>query len=256
MNFKEWRRSYKALVLLDFLITHGPENIAEEFVSDTYVIQQLGTFRHVDQHGFDWGSNMQKRSERIIKLQTNLDFLNEERQNAMKLSREINHGFGNSFSRQPSPPTTSSSDSSSSSSSSVAYSAISLSPVSKMSRSSSFSSNTSDNSDSSSSINKKVDQINIQYNFIIQPPLGRFQRISGDDSRDINGSHMWKDNGEDNTGSLLLDDDEEEGEDNRHHQVENTNNTVAEKVSLSLRTISEVGKLMFKTFDRRPALGF
>lgn len=240
VNFKEWRQSYKALVLLDFLITHGPETIAEEFVSDTHVIRQLGTFRHVDQHGFDWGSNMQKRSERIIKLQTNQNFLNEERQNALKLSRDINQGFGNSFSRQPSPLT---------SSSPSAYS-----PVSNTSRSSSFSSNTSDNSDTSSSINKKLDQP-IQFDVLVQPPLCRFRRIGADDSRDISSSHMWKDNGEDNTGSSLLD-DEEEGEDRHHQKVNNTNTTVAGKVSLSLRTISEVGKLMFKTFDRRPPVGF
>ncbi|KAK1309040.1 Clathrin interactor EPSIN 1 [Acorus calamus] len=34
VDAKEWRQSYKALVLLEFLLTHGPEDIGEEFHCD------------------------------------------------------------------------------------------------------------------------------------------------------------------------------------------------------------------------------
>ena len=51
-DWKQWRESYKSLVLLGFLLTHGPEDFAEEFQCDTDVIQELGTFNHIDEKGY------------------------------------------------------------------------------------------------------------------------------------------------------------------------------------------------------------
>ncbi|GMP70026.1 hypothetical protein CsSME_00029060 [Camellia sinensis var. sinensis] len=34
IGWKEWRQSYKSLVLLDFLLTHSPEDFVEEFKCD------------------------------------------------------------------------------------------------------------------------------------------------------------------------------------------------------------------------------
>lgn len=50
-DWKRWRQSYKSLVLLGFLLTHGPEEFAEEFQCDTDVIQELGKFKHIDDKG-------------------------------------------------------------------------------------------------------------------------------------------------------------------------------------------------------------
>lgn len=51
IDWKHWRQSYKTLVLLEFLLTHGPVDFAEEFLCDSDVIEELGTFRHVDEKG-------------------------------------------------------------------------------------------------------------------------------------------------------------------------------------------------------------
>lgn len=51
IDWKEWRQSYKALVLLEFLLTHGPEDFADEFHCDIDVIQELGSFKYIDNKG-------------------------------------------------------------------------------------------------------------------------------------------------------------------------------------------------------------
>ncbi|KAG8481023.1 hypothetical protein CXB51_025790 [Gossypium anomalum] len=51
IDWRHWRQSYKTLTLLEFLLTHGPTTVAEEFLCDSEVIEELGTFTHVDENG-------------------------------------------------------------------------------------------------------------------------------------------------------------------------------------------------------------
>ncbi|KAF8395117.1 hypothetical protein HHK36_019058 [Tetracentron sinense] len=97
---KNWRVSYKALILLEHLLTHGPESVAEEFQSDKDVIQEMGSFQYIDERGFNWGLTVTKKSERILKLLEKGLLLKEERDQARKLTRGI-EGFG-SFSQHSS----------------------------------------------------------------------------------------------------------------------------------------------------------
>lgn len=46
-----WRGSYNALVVLEYLLTHGPLRIAEEFQSDQDTIKEMATFHYVDDKG-------------------------------------------------------------------------------------------------------------------------------------------------------------------------------------------------------------
>ncbi|KAL3507618.1 hypothetical protein ACH5RR_033000 [Cinchona calisaya] len=91
---KHWRQSYKSLILLDFLLTHGPEKFAKEFNWDIDVIRDLGSFQLKDEKGIDWGHNMQKRSDRILQLLQGGEILRKERLKALKITNEIK-GFGN-----------------------------------------------------------------------------------------------------------------------------------------------------------------
>ncbi|KAM7259935.1 hypothetical protein ACFE04_015676 [Oxalis oulophora] len=110
IDWKLWRQSYKSLVLLEFLLTHGALDFAEEFQCDYEIIQELGKFKHIDEKGYDWGANMEKRSDQIMELLGNIEALEEARFKALKLTKEI-QGFGSST------PSSSSSSSSSSPSS-------------------------------------------------------------------------------------------------------------------------------------------
>lgn len=49
---RNWRESYKALTLLEYLLTHGPESVADEFQSDEEVITEMISFQYVDEKGF------------------------------------------------------------------------------------------------------------------------------------------------------------------------------------------------------------
>ncbi|XP_015169993.1 clathrin interactor 1-like [Solanum tuberosum] len=96
---RNWRPSYKAVMLLEYLLTHGPESIAEEFQSDEDVIRQMESFQYVDEKGFNWGSSVRNMSERVIELLEDRSFLKEERQRARKVTVGIK-GFG-SFCNRP-----------------------------------------------------------------------------------------------------------------------------------------------------------
>ncbi|MED6143006.1 hypothetical protein PIB30_002829 [Stylosanthes scabra] len=95
-----WRASYKALILLEHLLTHGPLRLFEEFQCDIDVIEEIGEFQYIDEKGFNWGLSVRKLSERILKLLRSNEFYKEERARARELSRGIK-GFG-SFNRQSS----------------------------------------------------------------------------------------------------------------------------------------------------------
>ncbi|RDX81462.1 Epsin-3 [Mucuna pruriens] len=90
---KNWRASYNSLIVLEHLLTHGPESVAEEFQSDKDVISQMNCFQYIDDSGFNWGLTIRKKSERILKLLEEGSILKEERNHARRLSREI-QGFG------------------------------------------------------------------------------------------------------------------------------------------------------------------
>ncbi|XP_042476879.1 epsin-3-like isoform X2 [Macadamia integrifolia] len=108
---KNWRVSYKALILLEHLLTHGPESVAEEFQADKDVIRVMESFQYIDETGFNWGLTVRKKSERVLKLLGKSQLLKEERDRARKLTRGI-EGFGSFSYRSSSTEETSFRDSS------------------------------------------------------------------------------------------------------------------------------------------------
>ncbi|KAL8057431.1 hypothetical protein ABFX02_04G182900 [Erythranthe guttata] len=89
-----WRASYKALIVLEHLLTHGPERVAEEFQCDIDVITKMESFQHIDDKGYNWGLNMKKKSRRVLDILEKETLLKQERDEARKITREI-QGFGN-----------------------------------------------------------------------------------------------------------------------------------------------------------------
>lgn len=90
---RQWREPYKALLLLEHLLTHGPRSVALEFQKDRAVIRQMTTFQHVDEKGFNWGATVKGKSDRVLRLLERGPFLEEERERARKVARQIS-GFG------------------------------------------------------------------------------------------------------------------------------------------------------------------
>ena len=48
---KNWRASYNSLILLEHLLTHGPESVADEFQSEKGVIEGMESFQYIDEKG-------------------------------------------------------------------------------------------------------------------------------------------------------------------------------------------------------------
>ncbi|KAL7115557.1 hypothetical protein ACP275_04G189900 [Erythranthe tilingii] len=88
-----WRASYKALIVLEHLLTHGPERVADEFQRDIDVIAEMESFQHIDDKGYNWGLNMRNKSERVLDLLEKGPFLEQERDKARKITSKI-QGFG------------------------------------------------------------------------------------------------------------------------------------------------------------------
>ncbi|CAH2052940.1 unnamed protein product [Thlaspi arvense] len=94
-EMKKWREAYKAMVLLEFLLTHGPLHLPHDFLYDLDHIRFLSTFHYVDDKGFDWGAQVQKKAHQIQTLLLGKEELREARLKALKITSQIN-GFGNS----------------------------------------------------------------------------------------------------------------------------------------------------------------
>ncbi|CAA7036731.1 unnamed protein product [Microthlaspi erraticum] len=90
---RNWRIAYNSLIVVEHLLTHGPESVSDEFQGDIDVISQMQTFQHIDEKGFNWGLSVRKKSDKVLKLLEKGELLKEERKRARELSRGI-QGFG------------------------------------------------------------------------------------------------------------------------------------------------------------------
>ncbi|KAF0900830.1 hypothetical protein E2562_035466 [Oryza meyeriana var. granulata] len=91
-DWKEWRPVYKTLVVLEFLLTHGPDEVPRDFLPDIAAVRDLRGFTHVDDRGFDWGACMQRRCDSVLALLTDADRLRDARRRAIRVSHEVQHG--------------------------------------------------------------------------------------------------------------------------------------------------------------------
>ncbi|EOA32679.1 hypothetical protein CARUB_v10015977mg [Capsella rubella] len=101
-EMKKWREAYKAMVLLEFLLTHGPLHLPHDFIYDLDHFRFLSTFQYIDDNGFDWGAQVQKKADQIQTLLLGKEELREARLKALRITSQIS-GFGNSTSFSPSP---------------------------------------------------------------------------------------------------------------------------------------------------------
>ncbi|KAG6488863.1 epsin-3-like [Zingiber officinale] len=110
---RKWREAYKAVIVLEHLLTHGPESASEEFQQDRDTMEEMSKFQYVDEKGFNWGLSVKNKTERVLKLLEKGPLLKQERARARQISRGI-QGFGSfnlsSFSIQANQETSSTFD--------------------------------------------------------------------------------------------------------------------------------------------------
>ncbi|KAI8829607.1 hypothetical protein BJ741DRAFT_382962 [Chytriomyces cf. hyalinus JEL632] len=76
---KNWRHVYKSLVLLDFLLVSGSENVIKYAKENLYVIKTLKEFIYLDEDGRDHGANVRQLSKDITAHLSDDARLREER---------------------------------------------------------------------------------------------------------------------------------------------------------------------------------
>ncbi|CAM8887419.1 unnamed protein product [Rhodiola kirilowii] len=253
IDWKLWRQSYKSLVLLEFLLTHGPEELAHEFICDIDVIQELGTFRYVDDQGFDWGAAMLRKSDRLMQLLRGGEILKQSRLKALKVTREI-QGFG---SLHMSPPTSSSNSSPSSARSSFGTFSPASSTWSGCDQEELF--ETSTKADTPTANRWAYAGKTKQY----ENPVSRtgLMRMSRQTSGNVEneGAHGWNSPSFQNSGSLLEEDEQKGQKKNGSlNRVWSKISTISPKQKLGydgnktyFRSFSDAGREMKKKLDHQ-----
>ncbi|PAA63106.1 hypothetical protein BOX15_Mlig011426g1 [Macrostomum lignano] len=81
---KNWRRAYKSLLLLNYLIRHGSERVVTNAREHGYDLRSLESFQFIDERGKDEGINVRQRARELLELIQDDGRLREERQLARK----------------------------------------------------------------------------------------------------------------------------------------------------------------------------
>ena len=83
-NKQNWRRIYKALLLLDYLIKNGSERVVTSAREHIYDLRSLENFTFVDENGKDQGINIRHKVGDLLEFVQDDDRLREERKKAKK----------------------------------------------------------------------------------------------------------------------------------------------------------------------------
>ena len=77
-----WRYCYKALNIVEYLVSNGSERCIGEARDMLYDIRALERFQYVDREGKDQGVNIRERSKKIVELLNDNDRIYAERDKA------------------------------------------------------------------------------------------------------------------------------------------------------------------------------
>ncbi|XP_067313573.1 clathrin interactor 1a [Pseudorasbora parva] len=83
-NKKNWRRVYKSLLLLAYLIRNGSERVVTSAREHLYDLRSIESYHCVDENGKDQGINVRQKVKEMIEFVQDDDRLREERKKAKK----------------------------------------------------------------------------------------------------------------------------------------------------------------------------
>uniref|UniRef100_A0A3B4V9F7 Clathrin interactor 1 n=1 Tax=Seriola dumerili TaxID=41447 RepID=A0A3B4V9F7_SERDU len=83
-NKKNWRRVYKALLLLAYLIRNGSERVVTSAREHIYDLRSLENYHFIDENGKDQGINVRQKVKEMVEFIQDDDRLREERKKAKK----------------------------------------------------------------------------------------------------------------------------------------------------------------------------
>lgn len=83
-NKKNWRRTYKSLLLLNYLVRNGSERVVTAAREHVYDLRSLENYTYVDELGKDQGVNIRHKVRELMDFVQDDDRLREERKKAKK----------------------------------------------------------------------------------------------------------------------------------------------------------------------------
>ncbi|XP_072923989.1 clathrin interactor 1a [Hemitrygon akajei] len=83
-NKKNWRRVYKSLLLLAFLIRNGSERVVTSAREHIYDLRSMENYHFVDENGKDQGVNVRQKVKEMVEFIQDDDRLREERKKAKR----------------------------------------------------------------------------------------------------------------------------------------------------------------------------
>ncbi|XP_014225790.1 telomere length regulation protein TEL2 homolog isoform X1 [Trichogramma pretiosum] len=83
-NKRNWRRTYKSLLLLNYLVRNGSERVVTSSREHIYDLRSLENYTYVDEFGKDQGINIRHKVRELIDFIQDDDKLREERKKAKK----------------------------------------------------------------------------------------------------------------------------------------------------------------------------
>lgn len=83
-NKTNWRRTYKSLLLLNYLVRNGSERVVTSSREHIYDLRSLENYTFVDENGKDQGINVRHKVRELIDFIQDDDKLREERKKAKK----------------------------------------------------------------------------------------------------------------------------------------------------------------------------
>lgn len=83
-NKENWRRTYKGLLLLNYLVRNGSERVVTSSREHIYDLRALENYTFTDENGKDQGINVRHKARELIDFIQDDDRLRDERKKAKK----------------------------------------------------------------------------------------------------------------------------------------------------------------------------
>ncbi|XP_042880346.1 clathrin interactor 1-like isoform X4 [Penaeus japonicus] len=83
-NRAAWRRTYKSLLLLNYLVRNGSERVVTSAREHIYDLRTLENYKFIDEHGKDQGMNIRVKAKDLIDFIQDDNRLRDERKKAKK----------------------------------------------------------------------------------------------------------------------------------------------------------------------------
>lgn len=80
-----WRHVYKSMLLLEYMLKHGPQKVVQELSSGVLIIEKLSNFQYKDKNMKDYGENVRHRAKQLSELVLDPERVRAERKKAKEL---------------------------------------------------------------------------------------------------------------------------------------------------------------------------